>query len=103
MKKTYLRKIGPIGEANLRANKDLTKIWKEKGIVTCEIGLPGCLKIWALQNVHRHKRSWYRPNLELLSDFKQVLRGCTVCHQTIENDEELTDDIFMKIRGPEML
>lgn len=101
MKRTPLKRIGKIGEANLKANKILKQLFLDKGIDYCEIGLPRCVKTWTLANVHRHKRMWYKSNLELLYDFKQVVRGCTPCHETIENDKELTEAIFLKLRGPE--
>lgn len=54
-----------------------------------------------LTNAHRHKRSWYKGDVELLSDRKQVIKGCVNCHDAIEHNKELTEEIFTKLRGGE--
>ncbi len=56
-----------------------------------------------LTNVHRHKRFWYLRHPELLFDFNQVVRGCVACHNLIEHNKELTEQVFLKLRGPEVL
>jgi len=103
MKKTPLKRIGKVGEANLKANRILARRWKELGVEACEIGLPGCTITWPLQNVHRHKRYWYHGDYRLLSSYWQVVRGCQHCHETIENDENLTEEVFNRLRGEDPL
>lgn len=103
MKRTKLRRIGKIGHANLTANKRLAQYWMDEGITYCEIKLPGCWKNFYLQNVHRNKRSFYKGNVDLLCNPKQVIRGCPPCHEKIENDKELTEKIFLKLRGKSLL
>ena len=103
MKKTPLKRIGKVGEANLKANRILARRWKELGVVSCEICLPGCTVTWPLQNVHRHKRAFYRGNYVLLSAYEQVVRGCQSCHETIENDAEITEFVFARLRGEDPL
>lgn len=100
MKRTPLRKVGKIGKANLEANK---RIKEELADVTfCEISFVDvCLVHIFLTNAHRHKRAWYKGNVELLSDRKQVIRACVNCHDEIEHDAELTEEVFMKLRGHE--
>lgn len=94
-----LKKIGLIGRANLEANKRLKKLFS--GVTRCEIGLEGCLVSWPLQACHRHKRLWYKGDVDKLSDYKQVVIGCQNCHQQIEHDKELTESVFLELRGEE--
>lgn len=102
MKRTRLNKIGKVGRNNLKANKEIAQMWLDKGIDFCELGLTVCIqRMLPLQNVHRHKRMWYRNQPEKLSDFKQVVRGCTACHNRIENDKQLTEAVFFNLRGSE--
>lgn len=112
-RKPYRFKVGKVGRANSTANRKIAELWKEKAIFFCEImvdkyvnetrricvntGFPG------LQNVHRHKRHWYRNRLHLLYDYTQVARGCHYCHSYIESKSELTEKIFMEIRGDEKI
>lgn len=97
-----MRKVGKVGKANLEANKKL------KGVLTattCEIGalnwpeFTECKGPLFLQNVHKHKRSYYKGNADLLSDINEVVRGCTCCHNRIEHDRELTLKVFQALRG----
>lgn len=99
MRRTPLKKIGRIGRANLEANKRLREMFG--GITRCEIGLKNCLGNWPLQRCHRHKRSWYKGDVEKLSDWKQVIVGCQNCHEEIEHNAELTEEVFTKLRGKE--
>lgn len=99
LKRTRLRVVGKIGKANLKANKRLKKILEE--INYCEIRKEGCLGGMYLTNAHRHKRSWYHGDVDLLSSYIQVIRACVKCHDTIEHDKELTEKTFMELRGDE--
>lgn len=101
MKRSRLNKIGSIGRANLYANERLIEIFTEKNIWTCEIQLAGCLGAFTTAFAHRHKRIWYRRWLEKLYDFKQVVLGCVNCHNKIENNSKLTEEVFMRLRGEE--
>lgn len=97
LKKTPLRKVGRVGKANLEANKRLKDVLQ--GIVTCEMKLEGCMGGFTLQNAHRHKRAWYKGEVELLSDYKQVVKACTICHELTEYNRELNREVFNKLRG----
>lgn len=98
MKRTPLRKIGKIGQANIEARKRIAEISEEKGLNYCEINLEGCLGGMYLAPAHRRKRSFYRGNVELLADYNEWICGCQSCHQKIEFNQELTDKIFNKCR-----
>lgn len=111
MKKTRLNQIGKKGRANLGANKILAKRWIDEGIDYCEIGALGefnerfyklfsidCLKNWLLQNVHRHKRDHYNGDQEKLADRNEVVRGCQNCHDKIEVNKKLTEEVFEELR-----
>lgn len=93
-----MKKIGKVGLANREANNRLAQILPKE---CCEIRLPGCLVTWPLHWCHRHKRSWYKGNVEKLSDKKQVVVGCQACHDKIEHNAELTEAVFNELRGNE--
>lgn len=101
MKRTRLNKIGKIGEANKEARKRIAEIAEEKCLDYCEIGFEGCLHTMYLAPAHRHKRSWYKGDVDLLSDIKQWVSACQHCHNIIENDKELTELEFFRLRGLE--
>ena len=102
MKRTPLKRIGKTGQANIEARKRIADICQEQKINRCEIGLEGCLGTWPLAPAHRHKRLWYRGSVELLSDIKQWVVACVVCHDKIENNRQLTEAVFNKLRGNEL-
>lgn len=102
MRRTPLRKIGKVGRANIAANKKIRVQRPE--IEHCElVGLVEheCAP-FALTNAHRHKRAWYGGDPDLLSDRKQWIRACVVSHDIIEHDAELTEQVFMRLRGKEI-
>lgn len=96
MKRTPLRKVGKIGRANLEANR---LIREQNPPQYCEIRLGGCLGGMYLTIAHKHKRAWYKGDVELLSDPNEYVVGCVHCHNLIEHNQELTDKIFKKLRG----
>jgi len=79
----------------------LKRLYEDKGITTCEIRLPGCENNWALGFAHRHKRRWYLGKEKLLSDFNQTVLACVMCHDKIEYNRELTEEVFNRLRGVE--
>ena len=93
-----MRKIGKIGKINLKANKVLKTKFEGTDIRSCEIQLSGCMGTFGLSFAHRHKRAWYRGNLESLSDFNQVVLACAHCHNKIEMDKNLTEEVFDRLR-----
>ena len=102
MLRTGLRNRGKQGAINAKANKKIAEMWEYEQINYCEIGLPGCMRTWPLQNVHRHRRNWYYNQPELLWDFNQVVRGCQVCHEQLdrrtEEAKQLTEEVFNRLR-----
>lgn len=98
MRRTGIKKIGKIGKINIEARNKIAEIAEEKGLSFCEINLEGCLGRMYLAPAHKHKRSWYKGNVELLADFNQWVCACVSCHNLIEHNEELTDKIFKKCR-----
>ena len=99
LKRTYLNRIGKRGRINIDANRKIKEMFIEQGISECEFHLPDCLRGWPLQNVHRHKRFWYYRNPELLSSIYEVTKGCQNCHDKVENNEELREKEFIRLRG----
>lgn len=99
LRKTPLRRVGKVGNANLEANKRLKNVLGH--INQCEMRLDGCLVSWPLQFAHRHKRSWYKGDVDKLSDPKQVIVACQNCHEKTEFNRELNDQVFQELRGDE--
>ena len=82
-------------------NRDRAKLkieYEEKGITTCEARLDPCWVNNALSFAHRHKRSWYWSQPELLGDFNQTILACIPCHNLMEHDAKLTEELFVKLR-----
>lgn len=92
-------KIGKVGKANQKANREIKKMFIKRGICCCEF----CGSDYCLTFAHRHKRIWYRSCLELLYEFTQVLLLCQKCHDMIEYDAERTKNVFMALRGSEVI
>lgn len=101
MKRTAMKKIGKTGKANTNSRKVIADIAERHQMKTCEIRLPNCMRTWPLAPAHRHKRSWYKGNADKLADIKQWVTACQVCHDQIEHNATLTEEIFMKLRGSE--
>ena len=80
---------------NVKANKELDKLWKKKGINYCEI----CGGRFRLTNMHRHKRIWFydKPN-HYLWDYKYCIRACLKCHMKLEHNKKETEKMFKKLR-----
>ena len=76
-----------------RRNKLKVK-FAEMGIDRCE----RCKSVFMLTPAHLHKRLWYKKYPELLWDYKQVICLCTPCHMLIEGDEEMTNQLFERLR-----
>lgn len=100
MRKTPLRRIGKVGEANIEARKRIAAIAEEKGLNYCEIGLEGCLHYMILAPAHRHPRTFYKGDVELLSDYDQWISACVVCHGEIDRNKELLESTFNRLRPP---
>jgi hypothetical protein len=96
MRRTSLKKVGRVGKINIEANK---RIKLQNPVQYCEIQLDNCLGTMFLTIAHKHKRAWYKGNVELLSDPKEYVVGCVNCHNLIEHNQELTDKIFKKCRS----
>ena len=98
LKRTPLRRVGKQGIINREANQKLREIYEEKGITECEIRLPGCLINWTLAFAHRHKRDWYKTKKFGLDLFEETVLACTSCHNQIEHNKKLTDEVFNRLR-----
>ena len=101
MKRTRLNKIGKVGKSNIEARKLIAQKCEELQLNSCEIQLEECLGSFAVAPAHRHKRAWYQGDVELLSDYNQWVGACVNCHNTIEHDKELTEDVFERLRTHE--
>ncbi|HBI50235.1 MAG TPA: hypothetical protein DDY21_00075 [Candidatus Moranbacteria bacterium] len=101
-----IKRIGKRGKANINSRKEIARICEDDGLVYCELQLPpnkyaGRCGIEASEPLHRHKRDWYAGDEKKLADRKQWIAGCRRCHNIIEDDKELTEEVFMQLRGPE--
>ena len=99
MKRSYIKKVGKTGKANSAARKLIAQYAEENNLNRCEIAFEGCMQTWPLAPAHLHKRAWYKGDIELLADPQQWVVACQVCHDKIEHDKELTEEIFDKLRG----
>jgi hypothetical protein len=97
-----MNRIGKTGRANAQANKKIREHIPEHD--TCE--LVGIVEHecapFAMTTAHRHKRAWYGGDADLLADKKQWIRACVTAHDFIENDRDLTKELFTKLRGKEI-
>ena len=98
MKRSYIKKVGKVGKANQQARKRIAEVAEEHGLNYCEIKLPGCTGSWPLAPAHREKRAWYKGDIELLSDYNEWVSACVVCHDQIEHNKKLTEEIFERLR-----
>lgn len=96
-----MKKVGKVGRANSAARKQIAIIAEKKDMKKCELGLAACMVSWPLAPAHRHKRAWYKGDAKLLADPKQWICACQSCHDQIEFDPMLTEEIFIRLRGPE--
>ena len=102
-KRKSIRKIGRRGKKSILANKELVKLFTDKEIYFCELRFAGCMVGNMLSFAHRHKRREYIGREEMLSNFNQVILGCIPCHMKIEKDAQLTERIFLVLRGEDEL
>lgn len=93
--------MGKQEKINAKANRELKKLYEGTDIRSCEIRLEGCQGTFAMSYAHRHKRRWYYLVPEKLWDFKQSVLSCNHCHQIIEQDKDLTEEVFLRLRGEE--
>ena len=94
-------KQGKQAKINQKANEILKNLFEDREVKACEINLPGCMNTFALSWHHRHKRIWYRSQPEKLSEWKQAILACAKCHHFCEQDAELTEEVFQRLRGDE--
>ena len=91
--------MGRITEINKKSNEILKRIYQEKGIISCELRFPGCWRSNHLGFAHKEKRRKYYSCPEKLSEFRETILACPVCHDAIEYDRELTISVFKKLRN----
>ena len=93
-----MKKIGKVGQNNIKARKIIAEICEARGIERCEI----CSGTFGLAPAHRHPREWYRKNPDGLSDYDQWLALCVECHERMDNRSKTTErqkeDIFNRLR-----
>jgi hypothetical protein len=99
MKRSYLKRCGKIGRINLAANKILKDKYRKEGIIECEM----CGSDWGLTFAHRRKRWYYKDKPELLSDMNETRLLCLTCHQKIEYNKKLTEEVFKGLRGEKVV
>jgi len=76
----------------------LKKIYEEKGIIQCEANLEGCLHNWILGFHHKRKRVEYIKYPEKLGEFSETILVCQSCHDILESNRKLTEEMFKKLR-----
>jgi len=103
-----MRKVGKVGKANIAARKKIGELAEANKLTTCELGpvllsygINVCLYNFTLAPAHRHKRAWYKGDAEKLAAIEQWVCACVDCHDAIEHNAELTEAVFVKLRGKE--
>jgi len=99
--KKRINKVGKVGRANKTARGLIADYAKVMDMKVCELNLEGCTKTWPVAPAHRHKRAWYKGDAILLADPKQWVVACQCCHDQFEFNAELTEEMFMSLRGAE--
>lgn len=77
-----------------KARVKLKRIYEEKGITTCELRFSGCSINNFLSFAHKYKRNDPR----CVHDFLGTILCCINCHNRIEYNRELTEQVFKKLR-----
>ena len=90
-----LNKIGKKGREWENARRKLKKIYYAKEITTCELMFEGCFASNFLSFAHRYKRRDPRCK----HTFEQTILACINCHNKIEYNKELTEQMFSILRG----
>ena len=93
-----MKRIGKRTKEWIEARAELEKIYREKGIKSCEVKLNKCMRKFGLSFAHRHKRIYYYDKPGLLGSFNETVKACASCHAEIENDKLLTEEIFNRLR-----
>ena len=95
MKRKFpIKRVGKKTLEWIKAREKLINIFSQKGIKSCELDFDGCWKNNSLNFAHRYKRSDPRTK----HVFSQVILCCNQCHQKIEYDKDLTEEVFKKLR-----
>lgn len=69
------------------------------GLNYCEVQADDkCSGFLFLAPAHKHKRIHYK-SAEELAAYNEWICACTNCHNIIEDDRELTKDVFKRLRG----
>lgn len=103
MKRKRLNKIGKTGEVNREARQRIAVIAEEKCLDYCEVGFKDiCMGTMGLAPAHHRPRSWYKGDVELLSDYRYWLSCCVACHTRLDSRSQTTqeesDEIFKELR-----
>ena len=97
-KRWGIKTIGKRGRANREARKRIAQLGAEMNITECEIKLAGCMRTFGLAPAHKHKRDWYNGDVEKLSDPNEWVGACQYCHDKIESNKALTEEVFNRLR-----
>lgn len=109
-----IKKLGKIGKINQIVRNINNKKLDERGINYCEVYqyLPDNYKN-VHNNIfigiaHRHNRDWYKTRFQFkedhvkrLTDIKQICRACQGCHQFMDEQPEIRENVFVSLRGEE--
>lgn len=93
-----MKRIGKIGEANRKARRMIAEQCADRGIQFCEIRLAGCRGTFGIAPAHKHKRIFYKGDPNLLAEYTEWVAACQACHDKIEVDRELTEQVFKRLR-----
>ena len=77
--------------------KKVVKMFEEKGITICEVRLKEVMDHSGETPAHRLKRRHYTDGR--INSFEEIVLACPRCHEIMEKDPKLTEEIFKRLRG----
>lgn len=90
-----LKKTGKRTEAWLVGQPKLKELFKEKGIVSCEIVLSGCKGAYLWGFAHVQRRGRY--DLIELTDPHHVVFACQACHSFVDDASKMPKEKAEKL------
>lgn len=86
-------------DANRKARQEISKICEKLLLDRCEL----CGSTFGVAPAHKERRDYYRGDSVTLSEYKNWIILCVICHEKMDNRNKTTEEekniIFKKLRG----
>jgi predicted restriction endonuclease len=90
--------MGKRMEANKIAREEIARICEEFLLERCEL----CGGTYGIAPAHKERRDYYRGDWRALSDYKNWICLCVICHERMDNRAKTTveqkNEIFKRLR-----